>query len=83
MNFDLTEEQEMMRESFARLLDARCTPERLRAAEANNGTDAELWDELAELGAFMLRVPEERGGLGLGTFDAVVALILQHANEVD
>lgn len=73
MNFDLTEEQDMMRESFARLLDSKCTSERLRAAE-KAGFDAEAWAGLAELGAFMLRVPEAQDGLGLGTFDAAVLM---------
>lgn len=73
MNFELTSEQEMVRETFARFLDENCTPQRLRAAEAS-GFDAELWQGLAELGAFGLRVPEEAGGLGLGTFDALVVL---------
>ena len=73
MNFDLTEEQEMMRESFARFLDDTCTPERLREAE-KTGLDRETWTGLAELGAFMLRVPEDQDGLGLGTFDACVLM---------
>jgi alkylation response protein AidB-like acyl-CoA dehydrogenase len=73
MNFDLTAEQEMVRDTFARFLDENCTPTRLRAAEAA-GFDAALWQGLAELGAFGLRVPEENGGLGLGTFDAAVVM---------
>jgi 3-oxochol-4-en-24-oyl-CoA dehydrogenase len=73
MNFDLTAEQDMVRDTFARFLDENCTPQRLRAAEAA-GFDAELWRGLAELGAFGLRVPEEAGGLGLGTFDACVVM---------
>lgn len=73
MNFDLTEEQEMMRESFARFLDDTCTPKRLREAE-KTGIDRETWSGLAKLGAFMLRVPEEQDGLGLGTFDACVLM---------
>jgi alkylation response protein AidB-like acyl-CoA dehydrogenase len=73
VNFDLTEEQEMMRESFARYLDDTCAPERLREAE-KSGIDREGWTGLAELGAFMLRVPEDRDGLGLGTFDACVLM---------
>ena len=73
MNFDLTAEQQMVRDTFARFLDENCTPQRLRAAEAA-GFDAALWQGLAELGAFGLRVPEEAGGLGLGTFDAAVVL---------
>ncbi|MFN4135100.1 MAG: acyl-CoA dehydrogenase [Novosphingobium meiothermophilum] len=73
MNFELTSEQEMVRETFARFLDENCTPQRLRAAEAS-GFDADLWQGLAELGAFGLRVPEAAGGLGLGTFDAQVVM---------
>ena len=73
MNFELTSEQEMVRETFARFLEETCTPQRLRAAEAS-GFDAELWQGLAELGAFGLRVPEDAGGLGLGTFDALVVM---------
>ena len=73
MNFDLTQEQEMMRESFARYLDDTCTPEALRKAE-KEGLDREMWRGLADLGAFMLRVPEDNEGLGLGTFDAGVLM---------
>lgn len=73
MNFEITAEQEMMRESFARLFDDHLTPERLRANE-QVGFDAALWGEMAELGAFLLRVPEARDGLGLGTFDAAVLM---------
>ena len=73
MNFALTPEQEMVRDSFARFLDANCTGQRLRAAQAQ-GYDPALWQGLAELGAFGLRVPEAAGGLGLGTFDAAVVM---------
>lgn len=73
MNFDLTEEQEMMREMFARFLDENSSPARVRAA-LPSGFDRELWSGLAELGAFGLRVPEAAGGLGLGTFDACVLM---------
>lgn len=73
MQFNLTEEQDMVRDSFAKLFEEHCTPERLRAAEKSQ-FDAELWAGMAELGLFGLRVPEEAGGLGLGTFDAVVVM---------
>src|ERR1043166_6515459 len=73
MNFDLTEEQEMVRETFARFLDDNSTPQRLREAE-KSGFDRQLWQGLAGLGAFGLRVPEDAGGLGLGTFDAAIVL---------
>jgi 3-oxochol-4-en-24-oyl-CoA dehydrogenase len=73
MNFDLTEEQEMVRDTFARFLDDNSTPTRIRAT-LDTGFDAALWQGLAELGAFGLRVPEDAGGLGLGLFDAVVVM---------
>ncbi|MDR2857480.1 MAG: acyl-CoA dehydrogenase [Novosphingobium sp.] len=73
MNFDLTEEQEMVRDTFARFLDENSSSARVRAA-LPSGFDPALWRGLAELGAFALRVPEAAGGLGLGLFDAAIVL---------
>jgi 3-oxochol-4-en-24-oyl-CoA dehydrogenase len=73
MNFDLTEDQEMMRDMFARFLDEHSSTARVRAA-APSGFDAALWKGLAELGALSIRVPEEAGGLGLGLLDAVILM---------
>ncbi|GIX31309.1 MAG: acyl-CoA dehydrogenase [Porticoccaceae bacterium] len=74
MNFELSQDQQMMRETFARFLDEHSSPQRVRAAAEQGGFDPELWRGLAELGAFGLRVPEEAGGLGLGTLDALVLM---------
>ncbi|MEO7383650.1 MAG: acyl-CoA dehydrogenase [Novosphingobium sp.] len=78
MNFDLTDEQEMVRDTFARFLDEHSSTARVRAAQsAENGPsgfDPALWTGLAELGALALRVPEEAGGMGLGLFDAVLLM---------
>ncbi|NND69550.1 MAG: acyl-CoA dehydrogenase, partial [Halioglobus sp.] len=74
MNFDLSEDQRLMRDSFARFLDEQSSSERVRAAAAEGGFDPDLWRGLAELGAFALRVPEDGGGLGLGLMDAVVLM---------
>src|SRR5688572_3615950 len=73
MNFDLTDEQEMVRDTFARFLDENSSTVRVRAA-LPSGFDPALWQGLAELGAFALRVPEEAGGLGLGLFDAAILM---------
>ena len=73
MNFDLTEEQEMVRDTFARFLDENSSSTRVRAAMPS-GFDPALWQGLAELGALSLRVPEEAGGLGLGLFDAAILM---------
>ena len=74
MNFELSDEQEMVRATFARFFDETSTPKAVRAAEAADAVDRALWRGLAELGALGLRVPEEHGGLGLGTFDAAVVM---------
>ncbi len=74
MNFELTEDQRMMCDSFARFMDEQSSPERVRAAAEQGGFDAEFWRGLAELGAFSLRVPEEQNGLGLGLLDAAVLM---------
>lgn len=73
MNFDLTEDQKMMRDTFARFLNENSSIARVRAA-APSGFDARLWRGLAELGALSIRVPEEAGGLGLGLMDASVLM---------
>ena len=46
MNFDITDEQEMMRDTFARFLDENSSMARVRAA-LPSGFDADLWRDLA------------------------------------
>ena len=42
------------------------------ASSPPNGLDRALWRDLAEMGVFQLRLPEARGGLGLGMSEAVL-----------
>ncbi len=82
MNFDLTDEQEMVRDTFARFLDENSSTVRVRAAISSTGPsgfDRELWNGLAELGAFAMRVPEDAGGMGMGLFEA--ALLMEEAGR--
>jgi len=74
MNFDLSEDQAMMRDMFARFLDEHSSMARVRAALPGGGFDPALWRGLADLGALSIRVPESAGGLGLALFDAVVLM---------
>jgi 3-oxochol-4-en-24-oyl-CoA dehydrogenase len=78
MNFDLTDDQEMMRDMFARFLDEQSSTARVRAA-LPSGFDAALWKGLGELGAFGIRVAESAGGLGMGLHDA--ALLMEEAGR--
>ena len=73
MNFDITAEQEMLRDTFARFLDENSSMVRVRAAMPS-GFDPALWRGLAEMGALALRVPEGAGGMGLGLFDALLLM---------
>jgi alkylation response protein AidB-like acyl-CoA dehydrogenase len=83
MNFDLTDDQEMVRDTFARFLDENSSTVLVRAAQTGEngpvGFDPALWQGLAELGAFGMRVPEEAGGMNMGVFDA--ALVMEEAGR--
>ncbi|HEX7743609.1 MAG TPA: acyl-CoA dehydrogenase family protein, partial [Sphingobium sp.] len=61
MNFEPTDDQKMLVESFARFLDEESSMARVRAA-LPSGFDPALWRGLAEMGAFALRAPEAAGG---------------------
>jgi alkylation response protein AidB-like acyl-CoA dehydrogenase len=73
MNFELSEDQEMMRDTFARFLSEHSSTVRVRAAMPL-GFDRDLWTGLAELGALSVRAPEDKGGLGLGLLDAAILM---------
>ena len=73
MNFDLSEEQQLMRDSFAKFFDQQSSMVRVRAAQPL-GFDAAMWKGLADLGAFSIRVPADAGGLDLGLLDAAVLM---------
>jgi alkylation response protein AidB-like acyl-CoA dehydrogenase len=73
MNFEPSEDQQMLRDTFARFLNENSSMVQVRAA-LPGGFDPALWSGLAELGAFSLRVPEASGGLELGLLDAVILM---------
>ena len=72
MDFQLSEDQEALRDSLRSFCEGRAGAERLPEFDQADGFDAELWGELAEMGVFGLRLAEDEGGVGLGTADAVL-----------
>lgn len=78
MNLTLSEEQQMLRDSVAKLLQRESSPARIRAAEAR-GIDRALWKQLLATGIVVMRVPEERGGGAMGLFEA--ALVAEEAGR--
>jgi len=74
MDFDFSEEQEMLRDSVRRWVDRAYGLERRRSITKAGGYSGEAWRELVDLGLTGLAVPEEQGGLGFGSVEAMVVM---------
>jgi alkylation response protein AidB-like acyl-CoA dehydrogenase len=74
MDFDFTDDQEMLRDSVRKWVDKGYDFERRRAIVRQGGFSREAWGELAGLGLTGLTVAEAHGGMGFGPVDAMVAL---------
>jgi acyl-CoA dehydrogenase len=73
MNFEFSEEQQMLRDNARRYLSATLTFDRLRTQlDKGNPMDPAVWRAVAELGWTGAAVPEEFGGLGLGAMELCV-----------
>jgi alkylation response protein AidB-like acyl-CoA dehydrogenase len=72
LDFRLSEDQEALRDGIRSFCDGRVTVDLLRELEEKSAFDRALWREIAEMGVFQLRLPEESGGVGLGYADAVI-----------
>ena len=73
MNFELTEDQQQIRDTFARFCDVRIAPQAAALDEAKQYPRA-LFQELADLGFFGMRYPEEVGGSGTALTEFCLAL---------
>ena len=75
MDFGLSPEQELLRQSAREFLARECPPSRVREAfESDAGRSERLDRAMARMGWNGIRVPERFGGLGLGMLDAAVLL---------
>ena len=73
MDFGLSEEQELIRDSFSGTLSRICELDVVRKmAEAGAPLDEDVWGELCGLGMAGLLIPEDFGGAGLGLLEAAV-----------
>ena len=73
MNFDLTEERQMLQDTLRRFLrDRYDTATRNKILESDSGMSTEIWNELAELGVIGALFTEEKGGFGGKGFDIAV-----------
>ncbi|MBS0446092.1 MAG: acyl-CoA dehydrogenase family protein [Proteobacteria bacterium] len=74
MDFDFTDDQEMLRDSVRKWVDKAYGFEQRRAIVKAGGYSRDAWQELAGLGLMGLQVPEAQGGLGFGAIDAMVVM---------
>ncbi|HLK12541.1 MAG TPA: acyl-CoA dehydrogenase family protein [Candidatus Binatia bacterium] len=74
MDFGLSEDQVLLKDTIRRWVESECPTTRVRAImESENGHDAALWRGLAELGVPGLAIPAAHGGAGLELLDLALA----------
>lgn len=73
MDFNLTEERQMLQDTLRRFLaDKYDTAKRNAIVDSDTGLSAEIWEGLAELGVLGALFPEDQGGFGGAGFDISV-----------
>ena len=80
MNFDLTEEQKLLKHTIRDFAEAQIAPGAAARDEAAR-FPTELIPKMAELGLFGIMIPQEYGGAGLDTASA--AIIVEEIARVD
>ncbi len=76
MNFDLTEEQQMIVDQAAKFVANESPVDRFRKLrDTERGWEPEMWAKMAEQGWLAIAIPEEQGGFGGSFVD--MALILE------
>ncbi|MCP2274877.1 acyl-CoA dehydrogenase family protein [Nocardia amikacinitolerans] len=75
MEFELTDEQVMLRDTVRDVLARNYDPEsRLKVTDTELGWSRDVWRQLAELGVLGLGFAEEDGGVGAGPVETMVVL---------
>ena len=75
MDIGFSEEQELLRDTARKFLDAACTAKFVRERmETEAAVTPEFWARIAEQGWLGINFAEEDGGIGLGLVDLVVLM---------
>jgi alkylation response protein AidB-like acyl-CoA dehydrogenase len=74
MDFNFTEEQEMLRETARRFMTKECPREMVRAYDEEERFPTELFDKMGALGWMGIPYPEEYGGIGGTAIDLAILL---------
>lgn len=75
MNFDLSDEQQVISDLAAQIFASSATTERVAGVESSGDVDRELWRALADANLLGLCLPSELGGSDLGVVE--LALVLE------
>ncbi len=74
MNFDTSEEQDLLQDTLRQFAAQECPPNRVRALfDGDEALDLDIWQKLIELGMGGIAVPDEYGGAGLELLDLALA----------
>ena len=74
MDFGLSQDQVLLKDTIRRYLESECPTTRVRTImESDTGHDPALWQGLARLGVAGLQVPAEHGGSALELLDVALA----------
>jgi alkylation response protein AidB-like acyl-CoA dehydrogenase len=75
MNFDFTEEQTQLRAALTRQLERSYDFDKRKQIVASaSGISDKVWQQLAELGALAVALPEAHGGMGGSAVDTMVVM---------
>jgi acyl-CoA dehydrogenase len=75
MDFEFTDEQNMLRETYRKFCAKELTPDYVRWLDENcNWLPQDMMQKLADLGTHSITIPEEYGGLGLGYVDHCIIM---------
>ena len=75
MDFDLNDEQRMLKDSVEKLLGARYDfDKRRRISDSPEGFDREIWSAFAEMGLLALPFSEDDGGMGGGPVETMIVM---------
>ena len=73
MNFEFSEEQQLLREQARGFLTEHCPTSVVRAVlDGDQGWDAQLWKKVADMGWTATVIPEAYGGLGLSYYELAI-----------
>ena len=73
MDIKLSEEQLQLKDSARKFMEDECSGEFVREMEKSElGYSKKMWQQMAEMGWLGMSLPEDCGGLELGTVDLVI-----------